>query len=235
MLTLNRLKTDSLRIRAGRKGIDSEIEKTAYICGRFQKTYTVDSDILAFVDGKSVFVRPYTGSAISILEKYGFKISSFEIPFMEKEHSSEWDNLQQIVSAEEKAEFAIKCEKWCDDHDIGIIPDEILAKTFVMPDDGVIVTTRYYETNYLPIIGPFRKKAECDDAKKYLGTYYDANNQVMFVNRNGSTLVAKGYGIIPYLKNAGYQRIFFFIPFSKGEIIADPEIRKIWENTPVFE
>ena len=63
-----------------------------------------------------------------------------------------------------------------------------------------------------------------------IGKYCKNNGKVVFVYQNGKTYVTKGYKIIDELKAAGYEEESACVPFSRGEVIRDPELRARWES-----
>lgn len=56
------------------------------------------------------------------------------------------------------------------------------------------------------------------------------NGKVIFVYIDGKTYVTKGYKIIDELREAGYKEGELFVPFSNGEAIVDPFLKKKWDD-----
>lgn len=200
---------------------------------KFNGCYAVNNSTVAFISNSIFYVTPYTKGAIQYLDNAGFNRRTFYVPFSNgdfpKDQACKWHALIMAAKKDAQEAFSYDCCNWCDKHGIGPINDDLLAKCFMLPNDGVKVKYLYYEDTYFPAI-----TSTCLDciAVERLGTFCYNNDRVVFVYRDGHTYVAKGYKIIRNLLIAGYKKKGFFVPFSSGEIIINPELASQWENIP---
>ena len=64
----------------------------------------------------------------------------------------------------------------------------------------------------------------------HIGKFCTNNGRVVFVYRDGTTRVTKGYWILDALREAGYREAGLFVPFSNGEEILNLALRTSWEK-----
>lgn len=238
---MENLKKWSLRIEDGAQFYSSIRNETEVIslsenlASKFNGCYAVNNSTIAFFIDGEFYVTPYTSEAIRVLKTNGFQEKSFYVPLSNGEIPIEiktqgfWQGLKEAASSLYKKEFIADCEKWCDDHHIRAISEEHLKDCFRMPDSGVPVRLHCYEDIYYPICDSLMLNAFVEGK---LGRFGRNNGKVVFVYRDGNTYVAKGYGIVKYLKSAGFQEIGLFVPFSNNEEIIDSRLKYQWESIP---
>lgn len=160
-----------------------------------------------------------------------FSKKDFFIPFSNgdypKEEKQRWENLRAMQRKIRKEEFILDCNKYCDKHHIGVLDDRILSKCLTMPNTGVKVKHMYYETVHYPVIN--QTFFDCT-VPNHIGKFCTNNGRVVFVYRDGTTRVTRGYWILDALREAGYKEDGIFVPFSNGEEILDNALRRRWEE-----
>lgn len=184
--------------------------------------YDVNGSTLIFIDGGEVFVTD-AGSNEAILRSNGFEqgFFSFAQSVMSR-NTWKWIGLQELLTISKE-----KIEEWYDEHYIKNLPKSVLEKCFEIPDSGIMAKNILYEVEIHPI-----SLHRFDSTK--LGRYCCNNGKVVFVHRDGKTFVAKGYGIVNLLEDAGYRSGSLFVPFSNGETPTDPQLATRWEKLPKF-
>lgn len=227
--------SDSIHVKPGMIAVYPQFNHESPIdidVQNFNNCYSINNSTIAFVTNNNFYVTPYTRRAIQYLSSAGFCHRTFYVPFSNwdypKDQSCEWQALIMAAKKDSQKAFSIDCCNWCDKHGIGTISDDILTKCFQMPNDGVRVKFLHYEDTYYPAI----TNSSLDIAVERLGTFCYNNGKVVFVYRDGNTYVAKGYKIVRILIAAGYIKKGFFVPFSNGEKITDPEYAAKWESLP---
>lgn len=191
----------------------------------FNGSYALNNGTLAFVIDNILYVTPSSRRAFEALK--GFSQKYFYVPFSNgdypKSEKERWEELKKNVKEEE---FTQKCNEYSDKHGIRVLDEEVLSRCFVMPEAGVRVKNQHFEDTYYPILN-----RTCFDsyASERLGTFCRNNGRVVFVYRDGHTMVTKGYWIIDELRAAGYREIGIFVPFSNGEQILDPILKECWD------
>lgn len=241
---LNNLKCNSVNVYDGMEVIFHQ--KTDYldlgdipIHGRH---YAATSSIILFCDEGVGYVTPFNKGAKALLESEGFKERDLYVPFSRWEYPKDemlhhkWDSLRVANYRTLAEEFREDCEEYCNVKGIAKpLPNEVLAHCYNVPKDGVKI--RWYGddvTLYPAISGIFMDPV----IKTRLGIFANRNGKVAFVYRDSKTFIAKGYWIIPYLRQAGYVPGSLAVAFTNGEEIIDPVQKKIWDAVPdldVFE
>lgn len=232
---LEALKVHSIQVYPGMMAVwpqygQEEFISVLELAPKFNGCYSVNNSTVAFITENEFFVTPYTRRAMTALS--GFREAHFYVPFSNwdypKQEQARWEQLRKEAEVEYVQEFHEDCIAYCEHEEIaGELPEEILEQCFKMPENGLDVKHPYYESTYYPTI-----RGTCLDsvASTKLGRFCSNNGRVVFVYRDGSTYVAKGYKIIDYLRAAGYQKAGLFVPFSNGEEIRDGYYRSKWEK-----
>lgn len=230
--TLKDLIKDSVRVDSGMVAVwphrNCE-EVINFDVATFNGSYASNNGTLAFVTDNSLYVTPSTRRAYSALSDFSEKY--FYVPFSNgdypKSQQLRWTQLRAMQKKLSEEDFIHDCNEYCDKHCIDTLDESILSKCFVMPTTGVKVKHLYFEDTYYPILN-----GTCFDCTvpDRLGKFCKNNGKVVFVYRDGRTMVAKGYRIIEALKNAGYKESGLFVPFSNGEQILDPVLKNCWES-----
>ena len=199
---------------------------------KFNGAYCMNNSTICFVHDGEIFVTPCTREAMATLSKAGMVYDYFYVPFSNgdypKGHEVEWENLRAKALETDYSDFERDCAKWCDQHDIGELSSEVLARCFKMPRGGVAVKHHHYETTLHPACGEYCM--DCTVVDK-LGKYCTNNGRVVFIYRDGHTYVAGGYWIVDHLIHANFRSAGLFVPFSNGEQILDPVLAAQWQAT----
>lgn len=235
-IAMETLKKESVRVYTGMTVVFPQFQKedTLNISGlvpKFNGCYAVNNSTVCYVADDEVYVTPYTRSNMATLREAYFMEKYFYVPFSNwdypKTEEVKWTMLRNKAQAAYAAEFVSDCIKWCDEHHIGTLSDEILENCFEMPADGVKVKHLYFEECFYPIV-----RGTCLDCTVVdkLGKYCTNNGRVVFVYRDGKTYVTRGYGILQALRAAGYTEGGLFVPFSNGEEILNFGLKARWES-----
>lgn len=229
--TLENLINDSMRIYPGMIAVwprENKEEIINFDVATFNGSYASNNGTLAFVYENILYVTPSTRKAYDVLAS--FKQSYFYVPFSNgdypKNERTKWMQLRTMQNDLYKEDFIQDCNKYCEEQNIGSLDNGILARCFVIPETGVKVKHLYFEDTYYPMINSL--SFDCT-AVDYIGRFCTNNGRVVFVYRDGSTRVTKGYWILDYLISAGYKEGNLFVPFSNGEQILDPCLREKWD------
>lgn len=191
--------------------------------------YASNNGTLAYVIEGVLYVTPATKRAYKALKNFSSK--NFYVPFSNgdypKQEKQRWEQLRDMQRKVQQEEFVHDCNEYCDKHNIGILDESILERCLVMPKTGVKVKHLYYETVYYPVINQTFFDCTIPD---HIGKFCTNNGRVVFVYRDGTTRVTKGYWILDALREAGYREAGLFVPFSNGEEILNLALRTRWEK-----
>lgn len=200
---------------------------------KFNGAYSVNNSTICFVHDSEVYVTPYTRKALETLDRAGFKMGEFYVPFSSwdypKYQEEKWDQLRKAARLAKDIDYENDCRKWCSEHGIKELDEAILNNCFRMPITGVPVEHIYFKNTYYPVCG--ETCIDCTVVDK-LGKYCANNGKVVFVYTDGHTYVAKGYGILKDLEKAGFEEAGLFVPFSNGELITDKVLAAKWNMVP---
>jgi len=196
---------------------------------KFNGCYASNNSTLAYVDNSILYVTPFTMTALMCLKEHNFTSNSFYVPFSNGDYptdqKAQWEKLRKMAQENHEEAFIEECISYCDNNGIGELPAEELSKCFQIPKMG-IRTQRYgIESTYHPLITS--TIFDCISIQR-IGKFCYNNGKVVFVYRDGKTYVAKGYKILDFLRNAGYEQKGLFVPFSNGEQIIDPILARQW-------
>ncbi|MBR2709548.1 hypothetical protein IKE72_00500 [Candidatus Saccharibacteria bacterium] len=199
------------------------------IAVRFNDCYAVNNSVICFVNNNEVFVTPYTREAITVVEESGLIERHFYVPFSNwdypKFEARRWQRLQMEADEARYRYYEEDAIKWCDQHFIGILSDEVLDRCLRIPCEGMIVK----DAGRVKIIGPLCGELSVDTTvTEKLGRYNTNNGVVAFVYRDGHTYLANGYWILKDLHHSGYRKAALFVPLSNGEKITDPHLAEEW-------
>ena len=201
------------------------------IGSKFNGAYCMNNSTICFVVDHEVFVTPYTREAMSTISCAGLARKYFYVPFSNgdypKYQKTKWLRLREAARESYYRDYENDCAKWCDEHGISKLDEDILKRCFKMPREGVPVKHLYFENTYYPACN--ESCADCTVVER-LGCYCTNNGKVVFVHHDGHTYVAKGYWILDELRHAGYKESGLFVPFSNGEQITDPYLAAQWEQ-----
>jgi hypothetical protein len=196
---------------------------------QFDGCYAVNNSVICFVNNHEVFVTPYTREAIAIMEESGLIERHFHVPFSNwdypKLEERRWHQLQQEAEEAQYRYYEEDAIKWCDQHFIGILPDDVLDRCLRIPREGMPVHHPGYESVARPLCNEFSVDSIVIGR---LGRYNTNNGVVVFVYRDGHTYLANGYWILKDLHHSGYRKAALFVPLSNGEEIADPRLAEEW-------
>ena len=103
------------------------------------------------------------------------------------------------------------------------IPDEILEKCILIPEEGIKVG----KTNY--VAAPISRKNKAFAIKTYSDPYSSKKrSSTTFITASGETYVTKGDWIIPYLKEVGYTQGTYYDIFVPNE---EPDLSDLRSKT----
>lgn len=238
MKTINELMDHSIRITNGMLVCWPQFHKedtieVSDLIPKFPGRFATNNSTVAFIWENNFYVVPYTGENISILKGTGLTGAYFYVPFSNWDYpvheKARWDKILEEAEIQNELEFTEECEDFCDEHGFGKISDEALANCFRIPRSGFWVKhpVHLYESFMSPVISGCLDCIACNN----IGTFNTNNGRVVFIYRNGTTFIAKGYGIVKELIAAGYkENSSLFVPLSNGEDIEDPYLREKWES-----
>lgn len=199
----------------------------------FDHRFSRNNGVICFVSENAAYVTPYTRKAEATLKRAGFAEDYFYVPFSNwdfpKFEEKKWEHLKKEAEAARNRDYENDCIDWCNEHGVGRLNDTVLWNCFKMPRTGVPVKHLYFEDTYYPL----NTETILDwSAISRLGRFAANNGIIVFVNRDGHTYVAKGYGIIDDLLSAGFRPSSLFVPFSNGEQIRDHDLAARWAAVP---
>ncbi len=232
--TIENLIEESVRIVSGQTIVvypqyGCKEEKINFNVATFNGSYASNNGTLAFVINNILYVTPETSKAYKALASFSER--DFYVPFSNgdypKEEKDFWEHLCSMQRELQKKEFIHDCNEYCDKHHIGALDESILENCLIIPNTGVRVRHFYYEDVYYPVINQTFFDSTVPDR---IGKFCLNNGKVVFVYRDGTTRVTKGYKILDALKEAGYEKSGIFVPFSNGEEIIDSAVQVRWEK-----
>ncbi len=237
--TIQEVMKDSIRIDQGMTSVfpqfGSAEEPTLPTAPKFSgAVYCMNNSTVAFIVERVMYVTPYTRGAYKAIRE-ACREASFFVPFSNgdypKQAQNRWYQLLAAARQTRESEFVDDCKHWCDEHGIGELPNEVLNKCFKIPAEGVDITFHGCGDHTAPLIN-----SACLDSTVVdrLGKFCKNNGRVVFVYRDSSTYVCKGYGIIAILEENGYTEGGLYVPFSNGETINSPWLRSKWESLEKF-
>lgn len=104
----------------------------------------------------------------------------------------------------------------------GALPAEIIENTFLIRGD--LMTTRGFGQSSLSELGDVIRRAE-------RGIYDNNNGRTAFITGDGEYRVApSSKALFEALDQAGYKSGGLFVPFSNGEVPADPALSAQWAS-----
>lgn len=202
---------------------------------KFDGCFAANNSTVAFISDNKFFVTPYTRKVMETLKAAGFAEKYFCVPFSNwdypKYQQAKWEFLRMKANESYHQDFIKDCTDYCDKHGIGAIDEKILANCFRIPTQGLWAKYPNFQKFITPTLSSY-----CFDsyAAMVIGKYNCNNGKVVFIYRDGTTYVAKGYKIIPILQEAGYEDYDLFVPFSNNEEITDPVFKARWEEIEKF-
>lgn len=197
----------------------------------YDQCYSVGTDVIAFIYGKTLYVMPYYINAEKILTHADFKKKHFYVPLSGGAYpidkQNEWEEIKE--KAEKIEDYTKKCVKYAEKRGYGSIDEGILEEyCFEIPVEGVEVEridgSRF--THY-----PAIRYIKNNSILGKIGLYSIRNGICAFVYRDGKTYVTCHDFIIEELHKKGYRNGFLWIPFSDGnEKIIDLKYSIKWEK-----
>lgn len=211
---------------------ESERINVSWITPKDEGKYWINNGTVAYIYQGYLYSTPWTRQVEATLKENGFEEHSIYVPFSNGDYplheNAKWFSLKEAQERTAHENFRKDCIKQAEENGVGELPPEILNKAFLIPYSGIKVhhlvggeSTQYPHTN-----GHFLDM----NSEELFCRYCYNNGKVVFVYRDGNTYVAWGYSIIEELERVGFKRRDMFVPFSNGETIIDPTLRKLWEN-----
>lgn len=199
-----------------------------------QYSFNYNNGVTVFLDDSHMYVIPSSPIVFNIIDWFKPNCALF-VPFSNGEYpvneKAKWEEARKLLREQEKIELAIDIAEYCDIHNIGEIPDELLSKCFEIPENGLKVIDPYnfeYPEYYIfPTINTtFLDRGTAEK----LGKYTINNGTLAFVYRDGRTFVTRNQDVFETLCSAGYKEGGFFVPFSNGEKPLDPFLAEKWRQ-----
>lgn len=188
-----------------------------------------------YLNDGDCFVAPWTRELIAGLIEAKYSREFFFVPFdcgdVPMQEQNEWSILVAEAKASCRDHFVEECIRWSKSNGIVRIPRRILSKCFLIPPEGLRVRNLVYEERIVPIIDVYNPER---NSVQYLGKYHFYKGLTVFVYRDGTTYVGKGYGLPKKLKHSGFEEMGMFVPFSNGSLPVDRDLRDKWLSLPVF-
>ena len=137
------------------------------------------------------------------------------------------DMLHWLISSQ-MDEFRYSCIKYSDEKGIKELSQSFLNNCLEVPMGGITVKNVAYDTVHYPLLNPL---LEDERQLEKIGAYNIRKGVVVFVYRDGRTMVAKANAIPRVLKYAeGYYRDKrLFVPLAEMRII-DEKIGTKWDG-----
>ena len=209
------------------------------ITPKFNGRYSINNSTVCFVCKDEVWVAPYTRVLLATLKHLDFSEEDFNVPFSNGnyplEFEKKWSLLRQHsrIKMQEKMKesFINFCENFSQEKGMKKLSEDILAKCLQIPSGGMKVKYRYYEDYNYPLIDEWSDFGRIEFC---LGCYCKNNGIVVFVTDVGSTYLARGYGIIKLLEDAGYREKPLYVPMSNRQEIVDEVLKRQWDSLKKF-
>ena len=210
--------------------VDTEFEIREEMYG----TYDTNNGKVAFITDKGeYFVSPFFFEMIESLEELGYKKGSFPVYYSnwdtpkDPEEAKRWEIMREqakdLFEKRQEREYTEKCAELAKKARIRELPQEAYDKSFAIPKEGL--DTLYY--GHPDRINPeFLYNMEQD-----LGTYWQNNGKVAFIDETGTVYVSPySHEITDLLEDAGYKEHAIAVPLSNQEDIKDPELNEKWQK-----
>lgn len=229
---------DSIRIENGMMAVFSGGEKWPIrvqdTVSKFPGAYCTNNSTICYCYKNQMFVMPYIRRAFDVIRRE-LSQDHFYVPFSNGDYPdgmlSRWRALREKAKVSYEEDFIEDCQTYSKKIGLKQLPEEVLAKCYKIPKEGVVVK----RFNYVEITSPAinSRSFDCIAADR-IGKFCTNNGRVVFVNNDGSTYVAKGYRVTEILKEHGFSESGLFVPFSNCEVIEDPSEQAVWDSKPKF-
>lgn len=197
----------------------------------YDQCYSVSTDAIAFIYGKTLYVMPYYINAEKILTQANFQKKHFYVPLSGGAYPSgkkeEWETFKE--KARKVTDEANKCIKYAEKKGYGSIEEWILEEyCFEVPTEGVEVERidGSHFTHY-----PAIRYIKNNSILGKIGLYSIRNGICAFVYIDGKTYVTCHNFVAEELKEKGFKSGFLWVPFSdRSEKIVDFQHSTKWEK-----
>ena len=207
------------------------IEPTPDMIGK----YGWNNEIVAFVtsDG-SYYVTPYCAEVTEYLNKNNYTNGYIYVPFSNQDEpaerliAQEWKKMcidaKSLHSKKEMERKTEEIHRYARNKSIKKLSNEVYECSLEIPSKGFEVS--YYDNEY-SMVRPIPNF----DLINHIGTYWNNNGKLVFVDDKGKTYVTPYYHNISIkLKEAGYFPNRMFVPLSNGEEILDENLKNRWHK-----
>lgn len=120
----------------------------------FNGAYCTNNSMTCFVVDHGIFVTTYTREAMSTIGCVGLTRKYFYVPFFNEDYpkyqKSKWLRLREAAHESYYRDYENDYAKWCDEHDISKLGEDILEHCFKMPRERVSAKHLYFKTTYYP-------------------------------------------------------------------------------------
>jgi len=196
-------------------------------------TYGWNNGVVAFVtpDG-SYYVSPFCVEVADYLNKNGYRNAYIYVPFSNMDEPSDriqaqaWKKLcieaKELHNRKEKERRREEVRKIARERGIRELDPSVYEMSLQIPDTGLRVKHYTEEESITNPIPEF-------SLRNAVGTYYQNNGRVVFVDDKGETYVTPYcHEVKIQLANAGYSEGSLFVPLSNGEEIVDEALKEKW-------
>jgi len=210
---------------------ETPLEPTPEMVGK----YGWNNGRVAFVTPKGdYYVTPYCVEVADYLTAHGYQNGYIYVPFSNWDEPSDpleaqkWKKLcvaaRQLHNEKEKERRRENIKNISRSKGIKELPQEVYDMSLLIPDEGLKTKHLYTEESVTMPVPDF-------DLKDTIGTYYQNNGRVVFVDNKGKTYVTPYcHEVRQLLSEAGYRERGLYVPLSNGEAILDPQLSARWKE-----
>jgi len=197
--------------------------------------YGWNNGVVAFVTPNGdYYVTPYCVEVIDYLTNHGYENNYIYVPFSNSDEPSDgvkaqaWKKLcmeaKELHNQKEKERKREQVKIMAAIKHVNELPKEIYEISLEIPHNGLEVKHYGGEISISRPIPEF-------SLKESIGTYFENNGIVTFVDNNGKTFVSPyHHEVKEILKESQYQENDMYVPLSNGEEIIDSNIDEQWKK-----
>ncbi len=198
-------------------------------------TYCQNNGRVVFVDDKgATLVTPYCHEVKEVLSAAGYREGGLFVPLSNGEEiidatlRDKWAKLcmgaRELSDKRQEAEREIRIAGIASSKGIAPLPEDAYRLTLEIPREGL--DTLWYGGKH-----EVTRPVSDWDLAEAMGTYYQNNARVVFVNDKGATHVTPFCSeITTLLRTAGYKQRSLYVPLSNGEVPANESAQLKWKQ-----
>lgn len=189
---------------------------------------------VAFIteDG-SYYVTPFCFEVAEALRQQGYEDIGLYVPFSngdvpnDEKLQATWKNLceeaRRKYDEKKEEERLAELKRVAEEKGLKELPEEVYKMSLELPKDGLKTIWWGSEESMVSPLEP-------ETLPEVIGTYYQNNGRVSFVDANGTMHVTPFTSEVrELLEEAGYKQGSLYVPLSNGEQIADPTLAAKWQ------